>query len=1062
MSQKIYWITPAGSLGIISEEDYFQYQLSASQSQNNLVGSELSFRIIAGQLGEGLQLDKFGMIQGVPVIDIASTTEASFTQTFTVRATAADGAIADRTFSITINANAVPEIIPPSSNLGSYFNGTWVNIQLDVVEPNPIATLSWSVISGSLPLGLSLLPQTGVLVGHIMPFYPLNSTSILDWDKTGWDMVSWDLETPKAQNHTYEFEIQVFDGTSYTSARYTIEVISKDIYSIDNTYITVDSNLISIDTDNYHIPFITTLAQSLPTQRQLSNLAFKFDGIDLDGDDILFGLVTTNAVGFDQGPTPESPSLSYVGFDSSAFDESDISVPEGLTLDPVTGWLTGNIGSQAESSLTYTFKIYCYKKEKPTYKSDSVTFTLTVLGDINNTVTWLTPSNLGEIDNGAISELSILATAANGKTLNYRLKPGTEVPNFADPTQQVVQYYTAARSKLPQGLTLQTDGLIVGRTTFEYFKMDGETTTFDKNSTTFDSTYQFTVTASDGSLTGVTPYVAPTISADQTFTVRISNFNKTPYQNLYLRALTTQDQRASIISILNNTSIFPDNYIYRLSDPWFGKATEIKFLFAAGLDSSTVQSYLTYMAQNHYNKRVYLGEIKTAVAVDENFNPKYEVIYIDILDADTNNGKSVSFSIDRTKEVKPPYNVMPFTYVYPNSFDNMLTSISNLGYANRGALPGWMLSPQDNGQVLGFTRGIVLAYTVPGASKKIAFRLSQQNITFNNLDFIADRYQLDRYLDNNFDITTQSFTKNDETTFDRLTTMSSFYKYVGTGVAVDAAIAAATANGSSSAEIATIIQNVESSITPVAVDYAVTVPFDQIDSHSLDYIAARGGLDGSMNFQTGTRIIFAKQENYPRPTNPTSDTLDYFDTNTFDKLPFAAEVVAPETIQDDDGWIQQDGLYGALPYGQDGSAFAFSTEVNGYIAWSASMIIDQSTGLTSYGVPNQRAGIWEILIDASNMVTLQFVTEARLNEYVIVKNGISYRNTKLFYDPSAQYLPGNTVPAYSVLTDKLASESTATSFDQGATRFFERSRDPYTAPNINDIFIKFPKDNIYQ
>ena len=60
--------------------------------------------------------------------------------------------------------------------------------------------------------------------------------------------------------------------------------------------------------------------------------------------------------------------------------------------------------------------------------------------------------------------------------------------------------------KLPQGLRLEPDGIITGRTSFNGFSLDGGSTTFDKNQqwtvtptveTTFDRSFTFNVTVSD-------------------------------------------------------------------------------------------------------------------------------------------------------------------------------------------------------------------------------------------------------------------------------------------------------------------------------------------------------------------------------------------------------------------------------------------------------------------------------------------------------------------------------------------------------------------------------------
>jgi len=376
------------------------------------------------------------------------------------------------------------------------------------------------------------------------------------------------------------------------------------------------------------------------------------------------------------------------------------------------------------------------------------------------------------------------------------------------------------------------------------------------------------------------------------------------------------------------------------------------------------------------------------------------------VDPETENGKSPAMSIDRSTQVKPPYNVMPYTTIYPNSLDNMKTEVSAVGYANQGAIPQWMLNQQEDGRVLGFTRGVVLAYTVPGASKLIAYRLSQTDNDFNDVDFVADRYQLDNYLSTNFDIAAQAFIPSKETTFDRFPSTSDLHPYAG------------------------------------AVDFAVTVPFDQINGRTIEYLVCAGGLDGSIP-ANGQLIVFAKQELFE---STEGYAKDLFDVNTFDSLGFDLSVVPQQYSTDNDGWNVDNGLYGSNLYGS--TPYAPTSVVPGFL-----------DNLLNPEIQNMRGGIWRIEIADDTVVTLVFVSEVERNEYVQVAGGASYGGTKLYYDPIVK--AGHSVPEYSILTSISNSSMGSTEFDSGATRFFN-NRDVYAAPETNDIYLKFPKFDVYR
>jgi hypothetical protein len=118
--------------------------------------------------------------------------------------------------------------------------------------------------------------------------------------------------------------------------------------------------------------------------------------------------------------------------------------------------------------------------------SDPYPFTITVVGEVDTEVTWITPADLGSIENGSTSILKIEAVNRGGRELSYRLKSG-------------------AYNLLPQGLELLPSGDIVGRTTFNTFAVDLGNTTFDKTQavvlntsigeTVFDTEFTFTVNA---------------------------------------------------------------------------------------------------------------------------------------------------------------------------------------------------------------------------------------------------------------------------------------------------------------------------------------------------------------------------------------------------------------------------------------------------------------------------------------------------------------------------------------------------------------------------------------
>lgn len=810
-------------------------------------------------------------------------------------------------------------------------------------------------------------------------------------------------------NAYYENSVSVIHlAGTFTSngSNVSINGVSTNSYPVNTTYYTnvsggyVDSNTFVLGT-------------VAPTG--IANIAGVSTGARPDA--FLSVGVTIDAAPIDQTTAPAA-----VGYDGGKFDQGILVLPLNLlsgqtsVIDIDSGWITGYLPDLTDNSFEYEFEISVYKKDFPSYATSRI-FTLTVLGDLDNTVTWLTPANLGTIENGAVSDLHLRAISSKNKALYYTLTPN----RF---------------KRLPQGLTLLSNGLISGRVSFQLFSLDQGTTTIDGVTTTFDDTYDFSVTAHtyDGS-----------VSATRVFTLRVLERNTEPYENLYLKALLSTEQRSQYLDVVQNQTIFPLESIYRIEDPWFGVPTDIRALFLAGIDPSLLSEYASAVTTNHYGKRITFGPIKTAVARstaydvaeissgmvigtfqdDIGFIPndlsggyqpsasiptgsqlteehiKYEVVYVEIKDDNTVANAAGSFgpidTIDLTNELANPYYDISgnsYRIVYPNAFSNMQSKIVNtLGYANKGALPDWMTSLQRNGTILGFTRAVVLAYTKPGYGESIAWRLSQQNYNFNSLDFTVDRYQLDNLYSENYDVTANSFVGGTETTFDRYPARSA----------------------------TSIYNDIET------VDYAVSIAFENINNRSISSINALGGMDSINNFEDGQTIVFAQQE-----FRTSASLLDTYNQ----------------------GWSNVITLWsGDDPWDHDQGTATLTDD----ILW------DQSDYVPGYNennldptVPNQRIGIWRININDSNIVTLTFVQTVEFFDRLFVRNGFRYGRTHIFYDPREK--PGNLIPNYSIVPEQI--DIVGTTFDGNGTRFIS-NRDQYTTPQSGDKYIKFAKTGVF-
>jgi len=675
------WVTPPGALATIPEGVFYSTALVATAD------TQVFYSLIAGSLPPGVQIDQTGILAGNPqtssaIQGVPLNVEIDTTSKFAVRAytkTTVNGVtvitgLADRTFTLTVTGQSlVTWTTLPGTILTSFDGEQITNLEVKYSDPDSTAVNVVTVIAGALPNGLTI-SSTGVISGYILPNPDITVTTT-----------------------TYSFTLQVSNGFSSDVRTFNIVVYARVLMTADNTYVTADNTFITADTMPQQAPIITTPTGSIGTTRSDNFYAFQFIGLDVAGDPIEFVASTA--------------------------------LPPGLTLDPNSGWMYGLIPFGGVLSDTYDFGIQVRLINNPSVISGVYNYNLTITGPVNSDVVWLTPSDLGLIDNGATSTFYIEAQNVSGLPLQYQLKSGTN-------------------SKLPQGLQLLPSGHIVGRVSFNTFAVDGGTTTFDvglntvDQPTTFDMVNTFTVTAT--SINGL-------VDVDKTFSITVVRRYDQPFDNLYIQAMPPQDDRTLLSDLLQNPTIFPPDLIYRADDPNFGVARRVIYNHAYGLTAATLDDYVASLDLNHYWKNLVLGEIKTAQALDDAGNVIYEVVYSAVIDDLVNNEGQ---SVDKQVVLAFPINAdtpAQIDSVYPNSLINMRDQvIDTVGQVSR-VLPRWMLTRQKDGSVLGFTPAWIIAYTKPGQSGQIAYNIQTQFASqLNLIDFRVDRYELDNFLTKNW------------------------------------------------------------------------------------------------------------------------------------------------------------------------------------------------------------------------------------------------------------------------------------------------------------------------
>jgi len=787
------WNTPVGSIGIFPSETPVVYTFSASPVTP---ATSVTYILLSGSIPVGLTLSSSGLLSGTPALLSKQTS-----YNFAIRATDNLSRIQDRTFSITIAAAGSPVFTTPAGSILSTNDSVWTELQIEYSNPISTNTVLISVAQGQLPPGLEI-NEFGLIRG-----YPNPPTTEVTYEA----IVTYATNTSSTDNSiTVGSTSGIVVGREVTFSGAGLANISTGVVYyvqsvIDQTRFTISQTqfgpVYPITTST---GFLTvTLPSTTMGQPTVRTYTFSLSLTSVLGSDLQTYYITvtnqnyngsqntrvptilnTRPASYNISANPETyayyilppnsngvtylPSQNaYIGqissgeffafqmlgydFDGNAITYVYNSLPPGMTGDPVTGWITGTPTVALDTINQYDFSVRVHKSYINSYiTSPTVNFSLLISNEVNGEVTWITPSDLGQISNSKVSTLSVLAEC--------------DVPLL----------YKMAGGSLPPNLVLQSNGDIVGTVAFE-----PGTTLYQPGTT---STYTFSVE--------VYSLNYPIVQSTKTFTLNVYQEFAQPTDTLYITAAPPITQRYVLEGLITNTEIIPPEAVYRPNDPNFGVATTVNYIHAYGIYASNFDQYVAAVTKNHYWRYITLGEIKTAVAKDENGEVIYEVVYSEVIDNLINpEGVSVSEVIEWPRPINlflgpwyssvtniyssyifPNSNSLPTYYtsldsghaqeLYPNSLVNMRKRVGQtLGQEyNSNVLPLWMTSQQANGGTLGFTPAWVICYTKPGFSEQIASNIqtlwvNEANVPYslNQINFEIDRFTVGKTLTYNYD-----------------------------------------------------------------------------------------------------------------------------------------------------------------------------------------------------------------------------------------------------------------------------------------------------------------------
>jgi len=777
------FVTPAGALSVVTAGQYFvldksfvDFQVEA-YDQDTAVGQTLSYFIASGegQLPPGLILTKEGRITGFIQPTLA---------------------------------------LQPEDGNGAYDTGYFDKVAYD------------------------------------FGYRPTNGYDSYIYDTVFYDF-SADSKTPKHLNRNFEFIVTVTDGDSVAKRRYKIFVVSDDYFRADNITLLDANGLFTADLTYLRGPFWLTKSD-LGTYRannyvtlvldtyDTENVIYTLDAINADitttlmrkaNPDNIPGATTVTIANPDAvpvvgqwftfeyrlaGATEQRYQITHVTSlghnqyrltinhqleDNVVYSDGQVfyigglgKLPPGLKFDPATAEIYGVIPYQPAITESFKFTVTASKfTPKGEYAYSPRVFTVSIIGEVESAINWITDYNLGDINANFVSTLRIEA-----------------VSSFADS----VVLYELESGRLPPGLTLNLDGEIVGKvnqyqnpitgaaglTSFDY-DMGG--TTFDLEKTTVDRDYIFTVKAKD----------QLTYSAiSKSFKISVVTPNNIVFSNLKTKPFLKADQRVAWKEFINNTSIFTPLNIYRPNDPNFGVQSDLSMIVYAGIETTEAAAYINSIGLNHKKKRFQFGDIKKATAVLPGTNTQvYEVIYVEMIDPLEPNGNRLPNKLSRgsaqpttitidsgnniwqagvdtfdgitaieqqglnamaavgasSSRPDPTLTINQIGYqisnniidvYYPNSISNwrdrLKASVKRVGdnfqhlQSERNYLPLWMRSIQPGTkQELDFQLAVPLCYCKVGTGADILLNIKHSGFDFKLLDFTADRYIIDSVKD---------------------------------------------------------------------------------------------------------------------------------------------------------------------------------------------------------------------------------------------------------------------------------------------------------------------------
>lgn len=269
--------------------------------------------------------------------------------------------------------------------------------------------------------------------------------------------------------------------------------------------------------------------------------------------------------------------------------------------------------------------------------------------------------------------------------------------------ETVAVRYEVVNGGLPLGMSLAFNGNIIGVPSAP-------------------GTYYFTVKATDAYQSG---------SATKDFTLVVLGSPSTSYTNIYVAPFADSTAREKFKDIVTNLTIFDPKIIYRKNDPAFGVQKDIKVYLEYGVEKVYLNVFADELRKFFYRKSIYFGNVVSLKATNAEGEHTHDVICIEMVDPVFPNVADAIVTQDKT--------------IYANSLVNMRERINAIKVEGRPIVideyltPSFMRSVQTDGYIYGNRPVVILGYVIPGYGNSVVKKINQLAVDLKEIHFDIDR-----------------------------------------------------------------------------------------------------------------------------------------------------------------------------------------------------------------------------------------------------------------------------------------------------------------------------------